>query len=39
MQFPWTLLAGIVIGIIAMMLTPGRDPQGFLAYHAVRGKN
>ena len=26
----WTLLVGFVIGIIAKMLTPGRDPQGCL---------
>lgn len=30
MHFLWTLLAGFVIGIIAKMLTPGRDPQGCL---------
>jgi uncharacterized membrane protein YeaQ/YmgE (transglycosylase-associated protein family) len=26
----WTLLIGFVIGIVAKMLTPGRDPQGCL---------
>ena len=30
MHFLWTLLSGFVIGIIAKMLTPGRDPQGCL---------
>ncbi len=30
MHFLWTLLAGFVVGIIAKMLTPGRDPQGCL---------
>ena len=30
MHFLWTLLAGFVIGLIAKMLTPGRDPQGCL---------
>ena len=26
----WTLLIGFVIGIVAKMLTPGRDPRGCL---------
>lgn len=30
MHFLWTLLAGFVIGVIAKMLTPGRDPKGCL---------
>ena len=30
MHFLWLLLVGFVIGIIAKMLTPGRDPQGCL---------
>ena len=31
----WTLLAGFVVGIIAKMLTPGRDPQGCLITSAI----
>ena len=30
MHFLWTLLIGFVIGLVAKMLTPGRDPQGCL---------
>lgn len=25
----WTLLIGFVVGLLAKMLTPGRDPAGF----------
>jgi uncharacterized membrane protein YeaQ/YmgE (transglycosylase-associated protein family) len=25
----WTILIGFVIGLLAKMLTPGRDPSGF----------
>ena len=25
----WTILIGFVVGLIAKMLTPGRDPSGF----------
>lgn len=30
MHLLWTLLIGFVIGLVAKMLTPGRDPQGCL---------
>ena len=29
MSIIWTVLIGFVIGLIAKMLTPGRDPSGF----------
>ena len=29
-HFFWTLLIGFVIGLVAKMLTPGRDPKGCL---------
>jgi uncharacterized membrane protein YeaQ/YmgE (transglycosylase-associated protein family) len=29
-RFLWLILAGFVTGIIAKMLTPGRDPRGCL---------
>ena len=25
----WTILIGFVVGLVAKMLTPGRDPSGF----------
>jgi uncharacterized membrane protein YeaQ/YmgE (transglycosylase-associated protein family) len=25
----WTILIGFVVGLLAKMLTPGRDPSGF----------
>ena len=31
----WTLLTGFVIGVIAKMLMPGRDPQGCLVTSAI----
>lgn len=30
MRFLWLILTGFAIGIIAKMLTPGRDPRGCL---------
>ncbi|MGN6385542.1 MAG: GlsB/YeaQ/YmgE family stress response membrane protein [Verrucomicrobiota bacterium] len=30
MEILWTLLIGLVVGIIAKMLMPGRDPGGFI---------
>ena len=30
MHLLWTLLIGFVIGLVAKMLTPGRDPRGCL---------
>ena len=29
MHILWTILIGFVIGLVAKMLTPGRDPSGF----------
>ena len=29
MHLIWTILIGFVAGLIAKMLTPGRDPSGF----------
>lgn len=29
MGFIWTILIGFVVGMLAKMLTPGRDPSGF----------
>ena len=26
----WTILIGFVVGLLAKMLTPGRDPAGFI---------
>ena len=26
----WTLIIGFIVGLIAKMLTPGRDPGGFI---------
>ena len=30
MHFLWTLLIGFVVGLVAKMVKPGRDPQGCL---------
>jgi len=30
MELLWTLLIGLVVGIIAKFLMPGRDPGGFI---------
>lgn len=30
MQFLWTLIIGLVVGAIAKLLMPGKDPGGFL---------
>ena len=30
MELLWTLLIGLVVGIVAKFLMPGRDPGGFL---------
>lgn len=30
MHFLWTLIIGLVIGAVAKLLTPGRDPGGFI---------
>ena len=29
MAILWTILIGFVVGLVAKMLTPGRDPSGF----------
>ena len=31
----WTLLTGFVVGVVAKMLTPGRDPKGCLITAAI----
>jgi len=30
MHIVWTILIGFVAGLVAKMLTPGRDPSGFI---------
>ena len=30
MSILWTLIIGLVVGVIAKMLMPGRDPGGFI---------
>jgi uncharacterized membrane protein YeaQ/YmgE (transglycosylase-associated protein family) len=30
MQLLWTLLIGLIIGAVAKLLMPGRDPGGFI---------
>lgn len=30
MDFVWMLVIGLIVGIVAKFLTPGRDPQGCL---------
>jgi uncharacterized membrane protein YeaQ/YmgE (transglycosylase-associated protein family) len=30
MDFLWTLIIGLIVGAIAKLLMPGRDPGGFL---------
>ena len=30
MSIIWTILIGFVVGLLAKMLTPGRDPAGFI---------
>ena len=30
MSIIWTIVIGFVVGLIAKMLTPGRDPSGFV---------
>jgi len=31
----WTILIGFVVGLLAKMLTPGRDPTGFFVTAAI----
>ena len=35
MQIIWMIIIGFVIGLLAKMLTPGRDPAGFLITAAI----
>ena len=30
MNIIWTILIGFVVGIVAKIITPGRDPAGFI---------
>ncbi len=35
MHLIWTILIGFVAGLVAKMLTPGRDPSGFFITAAI----
>ncbi len=35
MHILWIILIGFVVGMLAKMLTPGRDPSGFLITVAI----
>jgi uncharacterized membrane protein YeaQ/YmgE (transglycosylase-associated protein family) len=35
MHIFWTLLIGLIVGIVAKLLTPGKDPGGFLLTMAL----
>ena len=35
MSIIWAILIGFVVGIVAKMLTPGRDPSGFFITAAI----
>lgn len=35
MSIIWAVLIGFVVGLIAKMLTPGRDPSGFFITAAI----
>ncbi len=35
MSIVWTILIGFVVGLLAKMLTPGRDPSGFFVTAAI----
>ena len=35
MSIIWTILIGFVVGLLAKMLTPGRDPTGFFINAAI----
>ena len=35
MHIIWTILIGFVAGVVAKMLTPGRDPGGFFITAAI----
>jgi hypothetical protein len=34
----WTILIGFVVGLLAKMLTPGRDPSGFFITAVMAGR-
>lgn len=35
MSIIWTILIGFVVGLLARMLKPGRDPSGFIVTTAI----
>ena len=35
MHIIWTILIGFVVGLLAKMFTPGRDPSGFFITAAI----
>ena len=35
MAIIWTILVGFIVGLLAKMLTPGRDPSGFFITAAI----
>ena len=35
MSIIWTILIGFVVGLLAKMITPGRDPSGFFITAAI----
>ncbi len=35
MSIVWTILIGFVVGLLAKLLTPGRDPSGFFITAAI----
>jgi uncharacterized membrane protein YeaQ/YmgE (transglycosylase-associated protein family) len=35
MSIIWTILIGFVVGLLAKMITPGRDPGGFFITAAI----
>ncbi|MBW8833143.1 MAG: GlsB/YeaQ/YmgE family stress response membrane protein [Burkholderiales bacterium] len=35
MHILWTILIGFLAGLVAKMLTPGRDPSGFFVTAAI----
>jgi Predicted membrane protein len=35
MHIVWTILIGFVVGLVAKLVTPGRDPSGFFITAAI----
>jgi uncharacterized membrane protein YeaQ/YmgE (transglycosylase-associated protein family) len=35
MSIIWTIIIGFIVGLLAKMLTPGRDPSGFFITAAI----